>query len=100
MVAIPATSMLVIRLDAMHHFWRQSSGSVDLDQPVSGGAPGARGGVALSLARRGHANSCTNIASSTIGIKSRSGRDGTYERAADTLLSGPISDCAGNGFVR
>ena len=47
-VAIPATSMLVIRLDAIHHFWRQSSGRVDLDQAVSGGAPEARGGVALA----------------------------------------------------
>jgi len=32
MVAIPATSMLEIRLDAMNHFWRQPGGSVDLDQ--------------------------------------------------------------------
>jgi hypothetical protein len=32
MVAIPATSMLEIRLlDAMHHFLRQPSGGVDLD---------------------------------------------------------------------
>jgi hypothetical protein len=34
-VAIPATSMLVIRLDAMHHSWRQLSGSVDLDHAVA-----------------------------------------------------------------
>jgi hypothetical protein len=32
MVAIPATSMLEIRLDAMRYpFWRQSSDRVDLD---------------------------------------------------------------------
>src|SRR4029077_8214125 len=37
MVAIPATSMLEIRLDAMHHSWRQSSGSVDLDQAAPKG---------------------------------------------------------------
>ena len=41
MVAIPATSMLEIRLDAMHHSWRQSSGSVDLDQAVSGRCAGS-----------------------------------------------------------
>jgi hypothetical protein len=35
MVAIPATSMLEIRLDAMHHFWRQSSGSIDLDHAAA-----------------------------------------------------------------
>jgi hypothetical protein len=31
MVTIPATSMLVVRHAAMRHFWRLSSGSVDLD---------------------------------------------------------------------
>jgi hypothetical protein len=31
-VAIPATSMLEIRLLAMHHFWQQSSGGLDLRQ--------------------------------------------------------------------
>ena len=30
-IAIAATSMLVIRLDAMRHFWRQSSDRVDPD---------------------------------------------------------------------
>ena len=30
-IAIAATSMLVIRLDAMRHFWQQSSDRVDLD---------------------------------------------------------------------
>ena len=30
-VAIPATSMLEIRLDAMHHSWRQLSDRLDLD---------------------------------------------------------------------
>jgi hypothetical protein len=44
-VAIAATSMLEIRL-VMRHFWRQLSDRLDLDQAVSGGAPGARGGVA------------------------------------------------------
>jgi hypothetical protein len=39
-VAIAATSMFEIRL-AMRHFWRQSSDRLDLDQAVSGGAPGA-----------------------------------------------------------
>jgi hypothetical protein len=31
-VAIPATSMLVIRLDAMDNFWRLLSDGFDLDQ--------------------------------------------------------------------
>jgi len=30
-IAIATTSMMESRLDAMRHFWRQSSGSVDLD---------------------------------------------------------------------
>ena len=30
-IAIAATSMLVLRLDAMRHFWQQSSDRVDLD---------------------------------------------------------------------
>jgi hypothetical protein len=41
MVAIPATSMLVIRLDAMHHSSRHSSDGFDLDHAVSGWCAGS-----------------------------------------------------------
>jgi hypothetical protein len=40
-VAIPATSMLEIRLDAMRHFWWQLSDGFDLDHAVSGRCAGS-----------------------------------------------------------
>jgi hypothetical protein len=47
-VAIPATSMLVIRLDAMRHFWWQSGGSIDLDHVRRPVAPCDRPAVNVS----------------------------------------------------
>jgi hypothetical protein len=34
--------MLEIRLDAMHHFWRQWGGSVDLDHAVLASPPNGK----------------------------------------------------------
>jgi hypothetical protein len=56
-VAIPATSMLEsrLRLDAMRQFWRQSSGSVDLDQTAFSVAGAFSGAATRSWMRSGSA---------------------------------------------